>query len=78
MTNIEIVNSAIKETIGEPDLPIEENMSLKDDLGMDSLDLVDMGMRIERDLNMGIPDDELETWITVEDVYKTINEMNHE
>jgi acyl carrier protein len=41
---------------------------LKDDLGMDSLQRVEMCMTMEKELNVDVPDDEFDGWATVQDV----------
>jgi len=48
----------------EPDA-VTENASLKDDLGADSLDLVEVVMALEERLDITIPEDELEGIKTV-------------
>lgn len=44
---------------------------LTEDLGLDSLDLVEIGMEIEREFGIIIPDSEVEQWETVGDVIKS-------
>ena len=48
----------------EPDM-VTETATLKDDLGADSLDLVEVVMAIEERLDITIPEDELEGIKTV-------------
>ena len=45
-------------------------VSIQDDLGADSLDILQLLMRIEDDYGVVIPDEELATFETVEDVVK--------
>lgn len=54
---------------------INENSSLQDDLGLDSLDTIDIVMDIESELGIGIPDEELEKWVTVGDMVRTIDSL---
>ena len=46
--------------------------SIIDDLGADSLDIVDMVMSLEEEFDIEIPDDEIETMKTVGDIVKFI------
>jgi acyl carrier protein len=48
--------------------------SIIDDLGADSLDLVDLIMTIEEEFEQEIPDDKVETIKTVGDIVKYIEE----
>lgn len=45
---------------------------ITDDLGADSLDVVDMVMSLEEEFDMEIPDEEIETMKTVGDIVKYI------
>lgn len=47
--------------------------SIADDLGADSLDVVDMVMSLEEEFDMEIPDEEIETMKTVGDIVKYID-----
>jgi acyl carrier protein len=42
-----VINSVLKTAGKEPVQPIEPEMSLRDDIGMDSFDLVELTVRIE-------------------------------
>ena len=46
-----------------------------DDLGADSLDLVDLVMSLEDEFNAEIPDEEVETMKTVGDIVKYLENM---
>ena len=46
--------------------------SIIDDLGADSLDVVDMVMSLEEEFDVEIPDDEIEAMKTVGDIVKFI------
>ena len=48
--------------------------SIVDDLGADSLDLVDMVMSLEEEFDVEIPDDQVENIKTVGDIVKYIEE----
>lgn len=47
-------------------------MSLADDLGMDSLDNIELMLELEAEHGIDIPDHEVETWQTVRDVISTV------
>lgn len=49
--------------------------NLKNDLGLDSLDLMELIVMIENKLNIQIPDDKLTDIITINDFIKIINNI---
>ena len=51
-------------------------VSLIDDLGMDSLDAVELNMALEEAFDISIPDDVLAGFVTVEDVVNYIDSVN--
>ena len=51
---------------------ISMDSSIIDDLGADSLDVVDMVMSLEEEFDIEVPDDEIETMKTVGDIVKFI------
>jgi acyl carrier protein len=53
-----------------------ENASLADDLGADSLDLVELIMSMEEEFDIEIPDDDAEKIVTVGDVIQYIHEKS--
>lgn len=50
--------------------------SITDDLGADSLDVVDMVMSLEEEFDMEIPDEEIEAMKTVGDIVRYIESKN--
>ena len=49
------------------------------DLGLDSLDLMEVALAIEEDFDIGVSDDELLAWETVADIEKMLKEgQGHE
>lgn len=71
-----MVFDKIKDIIVEQ-LDVEEDAvtmeaSIKDDLGADSLDVVDLVMSIEESFDVEIPDEEVENIKTVGDIVKYI------
>ena len=53
---------------------ITESSSITDDLGADSLDVVDLVMALEVEFNVEIPEDQVENIKTVGDIVKYIEE----
>lgn len=60
--------------VDEADVTAEAN--IKDDLGADSLAVVDLAMSLEDEFGIEIPDNELEGIKTVGDVVKMIESKN--
>lgn len=59
----------VKETVIDSIIEVKSNLNvediqetdhLEDDLGLDSLDHVELIMKLEKEFNIGIPDDEFE------------------
>ncbi len=55
----------------EPEAVTEESL-IVDDLGADSLDIVDMVMSIEEEFNIEVPDEAIENIRSIDDVVKFI------
>ena len=53
---------------------ITEETSFKDDLGLDSLDLFELAMAIEEEFGVEIPQEDLESIVTVGDAVEFIKE----
>ena len=53
---------------------VTEAASITDDLGADSLDVVDLVMSFEEEFDIEIPDDQVEKIKTVSDIVKFIEE----
>lgn len=62
---LEKVINTIKETLNLENEVITEETSLKDDLGVDSLDLFEVVMAFEEEYGVEIPSEELEQFTTV-------------
>ncbi len=56
---------------------IKLESTLKEDLKIDSLDAVELCMKLERKYTIHIPDGEFEEWKTVADVVETIINRKH-
>lgn len=69
---LEKVKEVIKEQLGVEDDAIKLETSFIDDLGADSLDIVELIMALEEEFDMQIPDSEAEKISTVSDVVEYI------
>ena len=68
------VKEIIVEQLGVAENNVTEEASFIDDLGADSLDIVELIMAIEEEFNMEIPDADAEKVVTVGDVVDYIKE----
>ena len=76
MTEQQILNrivTIIQERQGE-DFVVTENLSLKDDLDADSVDLMEFILTIEDEFGIEISDEEIDQLQSVADVLKAIKE----
>lgn len=69
---LEKVKEVIIEQLGVEDESIKLDTSFIDDLGADSLDIVELIMALEEEFDMQIPDSEAEKIATVNDVVEYI------
>lgn len=67
-STFEKVKKTIADKLGVESDKITENSSFIDDLGADSLDVVDLAMALEDEFGVKIEDDKLEKFVTVGDV----------
>lgn len=73
-TNVEQqVRTIIAEQLGIAEEEIKPESSFIDDLRADSLDIVELVMRMEDDFNVEIPDEQAESLKTVKDAIDYIN-----
>lgn len=70
----EKVKKLISEQLDVEESTITEASSITDDLGADSLDVVDLVMSIEDEFGVEIPEDQVENIKTVGDIVKYIEE----
>lgn len=70
----EKVKGVIADKLGVEPGEITESSSFMDDLGADSLDVVDIVMAFEEEFGVKINDEELEKFSTVGDVVKYLKE----
>ena len=64
------VKKIVVEHLGVEADKVTEDASFIDDLGADSLDIVELVMAFEEEFNVEIPDDAAETIVTVGDAIK--------
>ena len=62
------IKQIIAEQLGLNEDEVAEGASLLDDLGADSLDIVELVMAMEEEFEMEIPDEDAEKIVTVKDV----------
>ena len=70
----EKVKETIIEQLGVADTAVTTEASFIDDLGADSLDIVELIMALEEEFDMEIPDADAEKRVTVGDVVEYIRE----
>ena len=70
----ERIKAIIVEQLGVTDTSVTMEASFIDDLGADSLDIVELVMAIEEEFDIEIPDADAEKVVTVEDVVEYIKE----
>ena len=70
----EKVKETIIEQLGVADTAVTMEASFIDDLGADSLDIVELIMALEEEFDMEIPDADAEKIVTVGDVVEYIRE----
>lgn len=72
--NLENLKNIIANNFGVKKEEIKMESNLQDDLGLDSLDAVELSMAIEEETGKEIPDEEFQKFITVEDLINFLND----
>jgi len=70
----EKIKEIVVEQLGVDEEEVTEKASFVDDLGADSLDIVELIMALEEEFDMEIPDEDAEKISTVGDAIKYIKE----
>ena len=70
------VKQIIVEQLGVDEAQVDPTASFVDDLGADSLDIVELVMAFEEEFGIEIPDDAAESIVTVGDAVKYIDKAN--
>ncbi len=71
---IEKLKGLLAEYCGENSTPITEETELKNDLGLNSLELAELACAVEDEFDIEIPNRAIHTIVTVGDVIKYIEE----
>lgn len=74
MTTLEKVKKIVADKLGVAEEKIVESAAFVNDLGADSLDVVEFVMEVEKQFNITIPDEEAAKLETVGDAVKYIDE----
>ena len=67
------IKQIIVDELGVDEAEVTENARFIEDLGADSLDLVELVMRFEEEFDIEIPDEDAEKIRTVQDVINYLN-----
>ena len=68
------IRSIVASKLGITEDEITPDKNLTNDLGADSLDVVELSMELEREFNLKFEDTDTEKIQTIEDLYKLIEE----
>ena len=71
----EKVIALIADKLGKKPSQITLNSKLVEDLGADSLDVIELVMAFEDEFGVALPDEEVQKMVTVGDVIKHINSL---
>jgi acyl carrier protein len=74
VTTFERVSQIVVEQLGVDESQVVTEASFVDDLGADSLDIVELIMALEEDFDIEIPDEDAEKLKTINDAVKYIEE----
>ena len=72
---LEKIQNMLAEALNLPLEKVTADAKIVDDLGADSLDVVELLSRLEDEYGVTIPDDEVENLVTVEDVANEIEKL---
>jgi len=73
MEIVDRVKKIIVDQLGIDESKIKDNSSFVDDLGADSLDIVELIMAFEEEFDVEIPDEDAEKMKTIEDAIKYLS-----
>lgn len=74
MNTLETVRDILSKQLRIEKSEINEETSIREDLGVDSLDVVEMLMSIEEEFGVVVPDDEIANLKTIGDVAKYVDD----
>ncbi len=72
---LEKIRAMLAETLNKPIEEVTAESKIVEDLGADSLDVVELLSCLEDEYNVTIPDDEVEKLITVGDVAEELEKL---
>jgi len=75
MDNFETLKNIIVDQLGVAESEVTPEAHFQDDLGADSLDIVEMIMALESEFGIEVSDEKAETMQTVADILKFIEEV---
>lgn len=64
----ETVVQVIRQQRHEDDLPVTPGMSLRDDLGVDSIELMEFVIAVEDEFKIDIPDEDVDQMVSMADL----------
>ena len=73
MESMDRIKKIIVDQLGVDESKIKENSSFVDDLGADSLDIVELIMAFEEEFDIEIPDEDAEKMKTIGDAVKYLS-----
>ena len=71
---IETLKELLTEYVGETEVEITESTDLKNDLGLNSLELAELACAVEDEFDIEIPNKAIHTIVTVGDVIRYVEE----
>ena len=74
MNVYERLTDVVSQQLGVDKLSLEPDTSFADDLGADSLDVVELIIGVESEFDIDIPDEEMENFVTISDVAQYITD----
>ena len=77
MTTFEKVKKIVAEKLGVPEAKVTEEASFVNDLGADSLDVVELVMALEEKFDINVPDEDAEKISTVGDIVAYIEKAKN-
>ena len=72
---LEKIQAMLAEALNLPLEKVSANAKIVDDLGADSLDVVELLSQLEDEFGVTIPDDEVENLVTVADVAAALEKL---
>ncbi|MDD5832852.1 MAG: acyl carrier protein [Clostridiales bacterium] len=74
--NFDKIKEVIADTVSIDEAEITLDADLKEDLGIDSLDAVEISIALEEAFDISIPQEELAKFVTVQDIVDFVDAQN--